>query len=104
MRERLSKVPPVVIALAAIGLGVASGLIGSNAFGQWVRIMRAGTGPICSRPPCLSPGPIVSPAEFDAFRPNGDVGLAIGVAVAAIVVVAWAIARRKPAAKRDLSR
>ena len=104
MRSRLSRVPPVVIVLAGIGLGVAAGLVSSSAFGQVVQIMRTGTGVICSRSPCLSPNPVVSPALFKEFRPNGDVGLAVGVTVAVIVLVIWAVAGRAPAPDQNVSR
>jgi len=94
MRRRLAQVPIGVVILVAVGLGIASGLVAANATGAWVRIFRTGSGPICSQPPCATPSIVVSPAEFAVFRPSGDIGLAVGVAVAILVVVIWVRARR----------
>ena len=95
MWTRIAAVPGIVVALAALGLGVVSGLVTANMAGHWVSIYRTGgSGPICSRPPC-SPAPIVvSPSSYAIFTPNGDVGLAVGLVVA-ILVVAVAIRARR---------
>jgi hypothetical protein len=104
MWRRIGRVPGIVVTLAAVGLATAIGLVAANATGTWVRFFRTGTGPICSVPPCPSAPIVVGPATYAVFRPNDDVGLAVGLLVAMVIAAIWLRAKARRPSEMRVSR